>query len=87
VADGDASKVFENASKRALPLVRFTGRERYWFAKPVRLTQASRIQVHAMYRDPALVADAFGGVNKSATATTLTSLHLSYSTWRPPLSV
>jgi len=83
IDDAPADEVIEVAeigpSGREVPLLRFTARpnwqHRYWFARPVPLTQGSRIQVRATYQDPALVADAFGGVNKTAAAAP-TPLHL-----------
>lgn len=58
------------ATGSALPLVRFAARpsweQRYWFARPVALPRGSRVQIRVVYRDPAFVADAFGGVNASA---------------------
>jgi hypothetical protein len=55
------------AGGSAVPLVRFaaqpTWERRYWFAHPVVLRRESRIRVRIVYRDPAFIADAFGGVD------------------------
>lgn len=55
-----------------VPLVRFAARpnweRRFWFAHPIALASGNKVQVRVAYRDPALVADAFGGVNTLAPA-------------------
>jgi hypothetical protein len=66
---------------KAVPLIRFTERpnweRRYWFSRPIALSQGSRIQVRATYRDPALAADAFGGVNAAGAVAASTPLRVS----------
>jgi len=75
----EISELQPNGSQ--VPLLRFTGRphweRRYWFEHPVSLKHGSRIQIRATYRDPAFVADAFGGVDKTSTvAAPSAPLHL-----------
>lgn len=64
-----------------IPLVRFTERpnweRRYWFNAPIAIAKGSRIQVRATYRDPALAADAFGGVNAVGAGAAATPLRVS----------
>jgi hypothetical protein len=63
-----------------IPMVRFSDRpgweRRYWFAQPIPLEKGSRIEIHTTGHDPALIADAFGGIDKIDAASTPSRLHM-----------